>query len=223
MEKISGENLEIRVRVKEVIGRLFEVYPEAKIALKFTNPLELLVATILSAQTTDKKVNEVTARLFKKYQKPEDYAQADLKELENDIKELGFFRNKARNIKAAADLIVRDFNGEVPRTMEELIKLPGVARKTANIVLANAYQVVVGIPVDTHVFRLSHRLGFSQEKDPVKVEKELMKLVPKEHWFKFPYLLIEHGRTICQAKKPACSQCILSDLCPSAGKLPNSV
>ncbi len=209
--------------MKEVIGRLLEVYPEAKIALKFTNPFELLIATILSAQTTDKKVNEVTACLFKKYQKPEDYALTDLKDLESDIRELGFFRNKARNIKSAAEIILKEFKGEVPRTMEELIRLPGVARKTANIVLANAYGVVVGIPVDTHVFRLSHRLGFSQEKDPVKVERDLMALVPKEYWFKFPYLLIEHGRAICQAKKPACSQCVLSNLCPSAGKLPNSV
>ncbi len=215
--------MEIKNRVKEIIERLLRTYPEAKIALKFTNPLELLVATILSAQTTDKKVNEVTASLFRKYRKPEDYARADLKELENDVKELGFFRNKARNIKMAAEMIVREFKGEVPQTMEELTRLPGVARKTANIVLANAFSVVVGIPVDTHVFRLSHRLGFSQEKDPVKVERDLMELVPKEHWFKFPYLLIEHGRAICQARKPACSRCVLSDLCPSAGKLSNSV
>lgn len=215
--------METKERVKKVIERLLGAYPEAKIALNFTNPLELLIATILSAQTTDKKVNEVTARLFKKYRKAEDYALAKLEELEKDLRELGFFRNKARNIKAAAEIIVKEFNGKVPQTMEELTCLPGVARKTANIVLANAYSVVVGIPVDTHVYRLSHRLGFSQEKDPNKVEKDLMSLVPKEHWFKFPYLLIEHGRAICQAKKPICSQCLLSDLCPSAGKLPNAV
>jgi len=215
--------LELKDKVKEVIKRLKKAYPEAKIALKFSNPLELLVATILSAQTTDKKVNEVTARLFKKYRKAEDYASADLKELENEVKELGFYRNKARNLKSAAELIVKDFGGKVPSTMEELTKLPGVARKTANIVLANAYGVVVGIPVDTHVFRLSHRLGFSKEKDPVKVERDLMELVPEEEWFKFPYLLIDHGRAVCQAKKPACSRCVLSDLCPSAYRLTNSV
>ncbi len=215
--------MELKDKVKEVIKRLKKAYPEAKIALKFSNPLELLVATILSAQTTDKKVNEVTARLFKKYRKAEDYASADLKELENEVKELGFYRNKARNLKSAAELIVKDFGGKVPSTMEELTKLPGVARKTANIVLANAYGVVVGIPVDTHVFRLSHRLGFSKEKDPVKVERDLMELVPEEEWFKFPYLLIDHGRAVCQAKKPACSRCVLSDLCPSAYRLTNSV
>lgn len=214
--------MELKDRVNEVIERLIEAYPGAKIALRFSNPLELLVATILSAQTTDKKVNEVTARLFKKYKKPEDYAYADLRELENDIRELGFFRNKARNIKSSAELIVREYGGEVPSSMEELTRLPGVARKTANIVLANAYGIVAGIPVDTHVFRLSHRLGFSKEKDPAKVEKDLMNLVSEVHWFKFPYLLIEHGRAICQAKKPACSRCILNDLCPSANLIPNS-
>lgn len=206
-------------RVREIIRRLEEEYPEAKIALKFSNPLELLVATILSAQTTDKKVNEVTQkRLFKKYKSAEDYAYTPLEELQNDIKELGFFRMKAKHIQEAAKIILEKFKGEVPRTMEEMLSLPGVARKTANIVLSNAYGVVVGIPVDTHVKRLSQRLGLSSNKDPSKIEKELMEIVPKEKWFKFPYLLIDHGRKICDAKKARCDICVLNDICPSAFK-----
>jgi endonuclease-3 len=206
-------------RVREIIKRLEEEYPDAKIALKFSNPLELLVATILSAQTTDKKVNEVTQkRLFKKYRSAEDYANTPLEELQNDIRELGFFRMKAKHIQEAARIILEKFKGEVPRTMEEILTLPGVARKTANIVLSNAYGVVVGIPVDTHVKRLSQRLGLSSNKDPNKIEEELMEIVPKEKWFKFPYLLIDHGRKICDAKKPRCDICVLNDICPSASK-----
>ncbi len=207
-------------RVKEIIKRLEEEYPDAKIALKFSNPLELLVATILSAQTTDKKVNEVTQKkLFKKYRSVEDYAYTPLEELQNDIKELGFFRMKAKHIQEAAKIILEKFKGEVPRSMEEILTLPGVARKTANIVLSNAYGVVVGIPVDTHVKRLSQRLGLSSNKDPNKIEEELMEIVPRGKWFKFPYLLIDHGRKICDARKPCCDICVLNDICPSAFKV----
>jgi len=216
---ISVGKEEAAKRVREIIKRLKEEYPDAKIALKFSNPLELLVATILSAQTTDKKVNEVTQkRLFKKYRNAEDYAYTPLEELQNDIRELGFFKMKAKHIQEAAKIILEKFKGEVPRTMEEILTLPGVARKTANIVLSNAYGVVVGIPVDTHVKRLSQRLGLSSNKDPNKIEEELMEIVPKEKWFKFPYLLIDHGRKICDAKKPRCDICVLNDICPSAFK-----
>jgi endonuclease-3 len=210
---------EILERTQEIIKRLEEEYPKAKIALNFSTPLELLVATILSAQTTDKKVNEVTQkRLFKKYRNAEDYAYTPLEELQNDIKELGFFRMKARHIQEAAKMILEKFEGEVPRTMEEILTLPGVARKTANIVLSNAYGIVVGIPVDTHVKRVSQRLGLTLNKDPNKIEEELMEIVPREKWFKFPYLLIDHGRKICDAKKPRCDICVLNDVCPSAFK-----
>ncbi len=218
---MAVEKTGLREKTTEIIKRLLQAYPDAKIALKFSNPLELLVATVLSAQTTDKKVNEVTRRLFEKYRTAEDYAVADLRELEKDLRQLGFFRNKAKNIKASAEIIVKRFGGKVPKTMAELTELPGVARKTANIVLSNAFGVVEGIAVDTHVLRLSQRLGLTTEKDPVRVEKNLMELVPREYWFKFSYLLIDHGRAVCQAKKPTCSRCLLNDLCPSAFQLKN--
>ena len=204
--------------VKQIIERLEKEYPQAKIALKFSNPLELLIATILSAQTTDKKVNEVTQTLFKKYKTAQDYAHAPLEELQNDIRQLGFFRMKAKHIQESARIIAEKFGGKVPQTMEELLTLPGVARKTANIVLSNAFGIVVGIPVDTHVKRLSQRLGLTKNKDPNKIEEDLMEIVPKNKWFKFPYLLIEHGRAICDAKRPRCDICILNDICPSAFK-----
>lgn len=208
--------MEEEERVKEITRLLKEEYPQATIALKFGNPWELLVATILSAQCTDKKVNEVTEYLFKKYRTVEDYAYAPLDQFEKDIKPTGFYRNKAKNILAAANMVLEQFNGEIPRTMGNILKLPGVARKTANIVLSNAYGVVEGMAVDTHVFRLSHRLGFSKEKQAEKVEQDLMKLIPKEDWFGFTYVLIEHGRAICTAKNAHCDICVVNELCPSA-------
>ncbi len=203
----------------EVIRRLAKEYPGARIALKFSDPLELLVATVLSAQCTDEMVNRVTASLFAKYRTAEDYANADFEQFEQEIRSAGFYRSKARNIIGAARLMVADFGAQVPRTMAELITLPGVARKTANIVLYNGYGVICGIAVDTHVRRLSGRLGLSSHNDPNRIEEDLMKQVPKARWGSFPYLLIEHGRAVCQARKPKCDVCLLNDICPSAFKV----
>jgi len=208
--------LEPKDRALQIIELLEKEHPDAKIALTFSNPLELLVATILSAQCTDERVNIVTKNLFKKYTKAEDYAEADLKELEQDIRSTGFYHNKARNIKKAAGLLVEKFNSKVPSTMEELLELPGVARKTANIVIFNAYGVIAGVAVDTHVRRLSQRLGLSENEDPNKIEKDLMNIVPKECWMRITDLLIFHGRRICPAKKPKCGVCVLNKICPSA-------
>jgi len=203
----------------EVIRRLEKEYPGARIALNFSNPLELLVATALSAQCTDERVNEVTASLFAKYRTAGDYANADLEQFEQEIKSTGFYHNKARNIIGAAELIVANFNGQIPKTMAELVTLTGVARKTANIVLYNAYGVIEGVAVDTHVRRLSQRLGLSQNRDPEKIESDLMMQVPKAKWGSFSYLLIDHGRAVCIAKKPKCNICVLNDICPSAFKI----
>ncbi len=199
-----------------VIQLLEKIHPDAKIALNFTNPLELLIATILSAQCTDERVNIVTESLFKKYKSTEDYARADLKELEQDVRSTGFYRNKAKNIKGCCQLLVEKFNSKVPEKMDELLELPGVARKTANVVLQNAFNVVDGIIVDTHVYRVSQRLGMTEQKDPNKAEEDLMDIVPKAHWKRFADLLIFHGRRICIAKKPKCELCILNKICPSA-------
>ncbi|NLL90256.1 MAG: endonuclease III [Dehalococcoidales bacterium] len=204
------------LRSSEIISRLSVAYPNAKIALKYSNPLELLVAVILSAQCTDQVVNRITAPLFKKYTSVEDYASVEVAEFETDIKSAGFYRNKAKNIIATANLIKEKFGGKVPSTMAELITLPGVARKTANIVLYNAYGITDGIAVDTHVARLSQRLGLSANKDPVKIEKDLMQIIPQKIWGSFSYLLIEHGRAVCIARKPKCKICTLNDICPSA-------
>ena len=198
-----------------VFRRLAKEYPDAGIALKYLNPLELLVATILSAQCTDKIVNRVTASLFTKYRTVVDYANADLEEFEQEIRSTGFYHNKARNIINAARLMLTDFDAQVPKTMAELVILPGVARKTANIVLYNGYGVTCGIAVDTHVRRLSRRLGLSQSSDPKRIEQDLMKQVPRAKWGHFPCLLIEHGRAVCMARKPKCVVCILSDICHS--------
>lgn len=210
--------MQVNDRVEEIIKRLKEEYPDARIVLSYTSPLNLLVAVILSAQCTDKKVNEVTQELFKKHKDVYDYASVPLEELEKDIRPTGFYRNKARNIKGAANMIINEFGGEVPSTMEEITKLPGVARKTANVVLGNAFDVVEGIAVDTHVKRLAGRLGISRHKDPEKIECDLMDIVSKDDWFRFTYLLIEHGRAICDAKKPKCDACVLNNICPSAFK-----
>ncbi len=200
----------------EVIKRLEKEYPGASIALKHANPLELLVATILSAQATDVGVNKVTPGLFRKYRTVADYANADREQFEQEIRSTGFYRNKAKNIINAARTLLDNFGGKVPRTMAELVTLPGVARKTANIVLYNAYGVVDGIAVDTHVGRLAQRLGLSAHKDPVKIERDLMKQVPRQKWGRFSYLLIDHGRAVCMARKPKCDSCLLNDICPSA-------
>lgn len=205
--------------IAEVIRRLEAEYPDSEIALGFSNPLELLVATILSAQCTDGMVNRVTATLFSKYRTAGDYAAASPDGFEQEIRATGFYRNKAKHIIAAARLIETSFGGSVPRTMAELVTLPGVARKTANIVLYNAYGVVKGIAVDTHVRRLSGRLGLTRNSNPDKIEQDLMKLVPEARWGSFPYLLIEHGRAVCVARKPRCPICRLNDICPSAFKV----
>ncbi len=201
-----------------IISRLEVEYPDAKIALNYSNPLELLVATILSAQCTDEMVNRVTANLFPKYTTTGDYANANLELFEQEIRPTGFYHSKARNIIKATRLILVNFGGSFPKTMAELITLPGVARKTANIVLYNAYGIVEGIAVDTHVKRVSGRLGLTQNTDPDKIEKDLMQKVPRDKWGKFPYLLIEHGRAVCTARKPKPEICILNDICPSAFK-----
>jgi endonuclease-3 len=204
-----------RERAREIMAILRETYPGARCSLDFSTPLELLVATILSAQCTDERVNQVTQRLFQKYRTAEDYATAELEELEQDIKQTGFYRNKARHIREAAALLVERFGGEVPRRMEDLIALPGVARKTANVVLGNAYGIVEGVVVDTHVGRVARRLGLTASEDPVKVEQDLMALLPREDWLDLSHLLIYHGRAICQARKPLCAECPLLRLCPT--------
>jgi endonuclease-3 len=205
-----------RTAVLKIIQLFEKEQPNAKVALEYSNPLELLVATILSAQSTDRQVNTVTKALFKKYRKPEDYANANLKELEEYVKSTGFYHNKARNLKKCCQMLVEKFNSKIPRTMEEMLQLPGVARKTANIVLSNIYGVIEGIAVDTHVRRLAQRLGLSDNKDPNKIEQDLMKIVPKERWMRITDLLIFHGRRICTAKKPKCEKCVLNKICPSA-------
>ncbi|MEN3013526.1 MAG: endonuclease III [Endomicrobiia bacterium] len=199
--------------IKKIIEILQKEYPDAKTALKFSNPLEILVATILSAQCTDERVNKVTAELFKKYKTVDDYANANIKKFEQEIKSTGFYKMKAKNIINAAKMIKEKFNGKVPDNMEDLLKLPGVARKTANVVLGNAYGKVEGIVVDTHVRRLSYRIGLTKNTDPNKIEQDLMKIVPKDKWFIFSYLLIDHGRKICTARKPLCDKCVIEKLC----------
>jgi endonuclease-3 len=193
-----------------------EAYPDAHVALRFSNPLECLVATILSAQCTDEKVNEVTATLFVKYREAADYLRVPEDELKADIRPTGFFNQKAASIRAACQRIVEVYDGQVPDTMEDLSTLRGVARKTANIVLSNAFGKVEGIAVDTHVKRVANRLGFSDKSDPDKIELDLMKVISRDRWFEFTYVLIDHGRAICQAKKPRCTECPVEDLCPSS-------
>jgi endonuclease III len=206
----------IEQRAPEIVHRLSNVYPDAHVALNFTNPLECLVATILSAQCTDERVNMVTKTLFKKYTKAEDYLNVPEAELAADIKPTGFFNQKTKSIRGACARIVEVYGGTVPNTMEDLITLPGVARKTANIVLGNAYGIVDGIAVDTHVRRVGERLGFTSEKDPDKIEQDLMRLIPRKRWFDFTYVIIDHGRAICVARKPRCAECPVNDLCPSS-------
>ena len=214
---IRGESASAkRTRARKILARLRKRYPNAKIALKFGNPMQLLAAVIMSAQCTDKKVNEVTAMLFKKYRSVDDFADADARIFAREIKPTGFYRAKALAIITSACAIRDEFGGKVPRTMEEILKLRGVARKTANVVLGNAYGVVEGIAVDTHVRRLAQRMGFSTRDDPVKIEKDLMALFPKKEWFKLTYVLIDHGRAICTARGRKCSLCPLKDICPAS-------
>jgi endonuclease-3 len=215
-DKTGKRALDNEAKALKMIGLLEQEFPNAKTALNYTNPLELLVATMLSAQSTDRTVNTVTKELFKKYRKPEDYANADLRKLEQDVKSTGFYRNKAKNIKKTSQILVERFDSRVPKTMEELLELPGVARKTANIVLQNAYGVVDGIAVDTHVRRVSARLGLTKNKDPNKIEQDLMKIVPRDKWMRITDLLILLGRNVCAAKKPKCEICVLNKICPSA-------
>jgi endonuclease III len=201
-------------RIQEMIQLLKKSYPRSRTALHFENPLQLLIATILSAQCTDKKVNEITPSLFEKYKSASDFSQADPRELEEEIRPTGFFRNKTKSIIEACKKIVSDFHGKIPDTMDELLTLPGVARKTANIVLSSGYNKAEGIAVDTHVKRLAGRLGLSSETNPDKIEKDLMRLVPREDWLDFNYILVNHGRAVCQAKKPDCEHCQVNHLCP---------
>jgi endonuclease-3 len=204
-----------RARIRPVIERLKTAHPDAAIALKSRSPLELLVAVMLSAQTTDVNVNRVTERLFVKYRRPEDYLRVPPEELERDIYATGFFRQKTKSLRGTMQMLLEEFGGEVPRSLEELIRLPGVARKTANVVAAEL-GTPQGIVVDTHVRRLSQRLGFTREEDPVKIERDLVRLVPREEWGIFPHLLIWHGRRICMARRPLCEECAVNDLCPSS-------
>ncbi|MBX7054729.1 MAG: endonuclease III [Pyrinomonadaceae bacterium] len=204
-----------KAHAAEIIKRLRKRYPNAHCALDHTSPFELLIATILSAQCTDERVNIVTANLFRKYCGPADFINVSQEELEKDIHSTGFFRNKAKNIQAACRRIIDEFGGEIPRTMDQLLTLGGVARKTANVVLGNAFGIASGVVVDTHVGRLSQRLGLTSEKTAEKIERDLAELVPKKDWVMFPHWMIYHGRQVCNARKPDCRNCVLSDICPS--------
>jgi endonuclease-3 len=206
----------IEERAPAIVERLSKAYPGAHVALDFTNPLECLISTILSAQCTDERVNMVTKTLFAKYRTAEDYLKVPEAELAADIKPTGFFNQKTKSIRGACARIVEVYGGKVPDTMADLITLPGVARKTANIVLGNAYGIVEGIAVDTHVRRVGERLGFTTETDPNKIEQDLMRLIPEKRWFGFTYVIIDHGRAVCVARKPRCAECPVNDLCPSS-------
>ncbi len=211
-------------RTEEIIKLLKRAHPDAHCALNHSNAFELLIATILSAQCTDERVNIVTADLFRKYRKPEDYLKVPAVELQQDVRTTGFFRNKTKSIQGASKMLVEEFGGEVPKTMEELLKLPGVARKTANVVLGVAYGIAAGVVVDTHVSRLSQRLALTKQKDAGKIEKDLMELVPRKDWIIFAHVLIFHGRRVCKARRPLCEECVVEKLCPSSilktGKIP---
>jgi endonuclease-3 len=215
---IRGTNMltELKQRVRKIIRLLKRAYPDAKCSLNHANAFELLIATILSAQCTDARVNIVTQDLFRKYRKPEDYLKVSPKELQQDIRTTGFFRNKTTSIQGTAKVLTEEYGGKVPHTMDELLELPGVARKTANVVLGNAFGISAGVVVDTHVTRLSHRLGLSAQKTAEKIEQELIAIVPKKDWVIFPHLFIAHGRAICKARNPLCAECAVEKLCPSS-------
>jgi len=203
-------------RVLKIISLLRKEYPDAKCSLNHSNPLELLLATILSAQCTDERVNIVTADLFRKYRRPEDYVNVPRLELEADIRPTGFFRNKAKSLQGACQMIIEKYGGRVPNKVDELLSLPGVARKTANVVLGNAFGIASGVVVDTHVSRLSQRLGITENKQPEKIERDLIEVVPKKDWIDFSHLLIYHGRRVCKARAPQCGDCVVEKLCPSS-------
>jgi endonuclease-3 len=207
---------ELKQRVRKIIRILKRAHPDAKCSLNHSNAFELLIATILSAQCTDARVNIVTENLFRKYRKPEDYLKVPTSELQQDIRTTGFFRNKTTSIQGTAKALTAQYGGVVPQTMDELLELPGVARKTANVVLGNAFGIHAGVVVDTHVTRLSHRLGLSQEKTAEKIEQDLIAIVPKKEWVIFPHLFIAHGRAICKARSPLCEECVVERLCPSS-------
>ncbi len=207
---------EPKARAIKILELLEKQYPDAEIALHYANPLELLISTILSAQATDEQINAITPKLFERFKTPEDFANADVKELEQYVKSSGFYHNKAKNIQNCCKTLVEKFHSKVPQTMSELLELPGVGRKTANIVLANAFGAVEGIAVDTHVGRLAQRLGLSEKNNPDKIEQDLMQLVPKPQWMRITDLLIWHGRRVCTAKKPNCAGCVLNQICPCA-------
>lgn len=217
---------DLKQRVRQIIRLLKRAYPDAKCSLNHSSPFELLIATILSAQCTDARVNIVTQDLFRKYRKPEDYLKVSENELQRDIRTTGFFRNKTKSIQGTAKVLTDQYGGQVPETIEELLELPGVARKTANVVLGNAFGVSSGVVVDTHVTRLSHRLGLSAEKTAEKIEQDLIAIVPKKDWVIFPHLFIAHGRAICKARNPLCAECVVEKVCPSSylktGVMPGS-
>jgi len=214
--KYTGPEPGSQEQVSAIIAELHSLYPSATCSLNFSNPLELLIATQLSAQCTDVRVNIVTKQLFQKYKSAEDYATVKQEELEQDIRSTGFYRNKAKNIRATGQRLLTAYDGEVPHTMDELLTLPGVARKTANVVLGYAFGIEVGIVVDTHAGRLSRRLGWTLNDNPVKVEQDLIRIISHEEWLNISHMLIFHGRAICDARKPLCAQCTLAPLCPSA-------
>ncbi len=217
---------QIKEKAKQIIRSLKRAYPDAKCSLNHANAFELLIATILSAQCTDARVNIVTQDLFRKYRKPADYLKVAPKELQRDIRSTGFFRNKTTSIQGATKMLHEQHGDEVPQTMDELLELPGVARKTANVVLGNAFGISAGVVVDTHVTRLSHRLGFSEAKTAEKIEQDLIAIVPKKDWVMFPHLMIAHGRAVCKARNPLCAECVIEKLCPSSslktGVMPGS-
>jgi len=208
--------IDLKQRTRRIITKLKKAYPDARCSLNHANPLELLIATILSAQCTDERVNIVTADLFRKYRRAEDYLNVEQAELERDIHSTGFFRNKAKAIQGACRMIVEEYGGEVPADIERLLRLPGVARKTANVVLGNAYGIASGVVVDTHVTRLAQRLGLAAHEQPEKIERDLLELVPQKDWIIFSHLLIAHGRKVCKARVPLCGECMIEPLCPSS-------
>jgi len=222
----SNNNADLKSRVREIIRKLKRAYPDGKCSLNHSNAFELLIATILSAQCTDDRVNIVTADLFRKYRKPDDYLKVSPRELEKDIRTTGFFRNKTKSIQGTSKVLTKQYGGRVPQRMEELLELPGVARKTANVVLGNAFAMKSGVVVDTHVTRLSHRLALSQQKQAEKIEQDLIQIVPRKDWVIFSHLLIAHGRKICKARNPRCADCVVEKLCPSSylktGVMPGS-
>jgi endonuclease-3 len=208
---------QLRQHARKIVRRLKKEYPDVQTALEHRNPLELLIATILSAQCTDARVNLVTKDLFRKYKKPEDYANSPEGELEKDIQSTGFFRNKARNIRGCCLLLAEEHGGKVPETIEEMVELPGIGRKTANVVLGAAYGKATGVVVDTHVKRLAQRMGLTKHKDPIKIERDLMDLLPRREWIDFSHRMIFHGRRVCTARKPKCDECVVNDVCPKIG------